>query len=283
MTDSVLIPDIAAALERGLRAKAARDPWGDSYLHCSDLGQALPEGCLRQVWLRLNGHPKNDDDLGKLWRFARGNQVHEALTPLLEEGLVGWEVVGAEIPLGEELEKLFGIERGSMDLLLWHPVLRYALVVDYKTMKTGGLLRLSSPKPENVLQVQGYMEGAELAFERACLGGVLVYVDREGQGGFKSYFVRRDRPGVEAAAEKLRELRTMEEPPPGPPPVGKKEHWRCEYRTRDGEISSCPFYKISCPGSIALAEQGKEPPPKAEVLDLMAALKASLEKKGAEA
>jgi hypothetical protein len=277
---TIEIPDLVAAAERGLRAKAARDPWGGSFLHCSDLGQGLPDGCLRQVWLRLNDHPQNDDDLGKLWRFARGNQVHEALTPLLEEGLSdGWEVVGAEIALGPELEKLFGIERGSMDLLLWHPVLRCTLVVDYKTVKTGGLLRLSSPKPENVLQVQGYTEGAELAFERSCLGGVLIYVDREGQGGFKSFFVRRDRAAVEAAAEKLRALRTMEEPPPGPPPAGKKEHWRCQYRTRDGEVSSCPFYEISCPGSLALASEGVEV---IIELDLVAALKASLEKKGAE-
>jgi hypothetical protein len=275
---TVEVPNLVAALEKGLRAKAAADPWGGQYLHCSDLGEGLPEGALRKVWHRLNNHPGNEESLGTLWRFARGNQVHEALTPLLEQGLAaqGWEVVGSEIALGEELQLLFGIERGSMDALLWHPVLRCSVVVDYKTVKTGGLARLSAPKPDNVIQVQGYMEAAEVAFERSVLGGILVYVDREGAGGFKSFFVRRDRSAVEAAAAKLLELREMTAPPPCVPPLGKKEHWKCSYRTADGEVTSCRYLGVSCPGSLALAAET----PKAETIDLMAALKASLAKEG---
>lgn len=282
MTDHIKIPDLVAAAERGLRAQAARDAWGDEFIHCSDLGQALPGGCLRKVWLRIHGHPQNPPTVGELWRFARGNQIHESLTPLLDLQ-DGWEIVGCEIPLREELMTLFGIERGTTDLLLVNHGLKAFLIVDYKSIKAGGMGRLAAPKEDAAIQAQGYVEAAGLAYVPVAppgyffLGAVVFYADREGETGFKQFFVRRDRAAVEAAAAKLRELRTLTEPPPGPPPAGKKEHWRCQYRTRDGEVSSCPFYQVSCPGSLALASEG------VEIIDLMAALKASLAEKGAEA
>lgn len=281
------LPSVVAALERSLRHGASQDSWGGEFLHCSDLGQATAGGCLRQVWLRINGHEENPPELGKLWRFARSNHIHEALTPLLAEGLgEGWRVACRELPLGEELSASFGIDKGAMDVGLLNDKERIAIVVDYKTIKTGGLLRLLGPKEEHMLQVQGYAEAWQRRLDLesrlgwpqyTVLGSLVVYVDREGQGGFREFFVARDRPAVERAAETLRGLRSMTEPPPGPPPQGKKEHWRCEYRTRDGEVSQCQFLGASCPGSMALASEAPPAePPKAKIIDLMAALKASL-------
>lgn len=293
--ETVAIPSLTSALERGLRAQAEADSWGGEHLHCSDLGQALPDGCLRQVWLRIHGHPQAPADLGKRWLFARGNQIHETLTPILGAGLVevGWRVVNREISLGDELFELFGIERGTMDVLLEHREHRACLVTDYKSIKPGGLARLSSPKEDNVLQLQGYLEATDLWLQRlngkipwTLLGGVLVYADRGGSGGFKEFFVRRDRAAVEAAARKLVALREMKEPPPGARPQGKNQSWRCQYTTRDGETVRCPYLGISCPGSLALAAEPQGSGAEVVEVDfgLMTALRASLKaspKKGA--
>lgn len=278
MTEPISIPDLAAAIERGLRAKADQDQWGGQYLHCSDLGNALPGGCLRKVWHRINDHEAQPDTVGQLWRFARGNQIHETLTPLMELE-DGWEKVGHEIPLRAELLHLFGIERGTTDLLLVNHRLKAFLVVDYKSIKAGGMGRLSAPKEDAAIQAQGYIEAAEFAYQAAypdyCfIGAVILYADREGETGFKQFFVRRDRAAVEAAAARLRELRDMEQPPPGPAPQGKKQHWKCEYRTRDGEIVSCPYLGVTCPGSLRLAAEAEFE------FDLEEALKASLSKGG---
>jgi hypothetical protein len=285
VTDHISIPDLCQAIERGLRLQSDKDPWGGAQLHCSDMGDALPGGCLRRVWLRINGAEKSPDKVGTLWMFARGNQIHETLTPLLTAGLGdGWEVVGREIPVGAELAQEFGIEAGTLDLLLLHRATWSLLVVDYKSIKVLGMARLSSPKEDNVVQVRGYSEVADKWAKRTAwgegkplstIGAIVIYADREGQGGFKGFFVRRDREMVEQAAARLRELREMKDPPPGCAPQGKNQNFRCQYRTQDGETTTCGYLDISCPGSLKLAAEQE-----LLTFDLEEALKASLAKGG---
>jgi len=234
--------NLVEALERGL--KEIPDDWDDSALHISDLGAAIEgEGCLRQVWYRINGYPRKENTPGKLWMFKQGHRIHE-LVPELLELPTGWRPFDVEIKTG-----LDGIT-GRYDLKLvktggdgpWITV-----IADFKTVRGNAFRYLDKPKPSHVAQLQGYLLSENADY------GILLYIDREGQNGFLQFRVDRDDEGTKERCEILNALRGYSHPTRLPEPnVRLRENkndwaiyvsspWFCEY---------CDYRDISCPGAV---------------------------------
>jgi hypothetical protein len=243
---------VANALGRWLAAQEARrHGWDESRLHASDLGATLDgEGCLRQVWLRLHGAEGKKDGPGKELMFEHAHRIHEMMVEVLEHLGEEWEVSKVESPI----DGLFAQEQadGRLDVLLTHRPSGVRLVYDTKTVRGAAFRWMSEveeigfpwvhAKPGHQLQVQAYARAEQAD------GGLIVYVDREGQNWLRLALVPRDDEAVEVAAAALQEAALAEE---APPVLAMKEKlvrgkralkmpWQCEW---------CQYLDISCDGA----------------------------------
>lgn len=266
-------------------------PWDGTKIHASDLGSVFSDerppgkevGCDRQIWLRLRGAATQEVGIGKLLMFDNAHRLHEMVAAYLAAGLPaqGWHVVKVEEVIEAEGD-------GRLDVLAAHfpePIMGgvgaiYQLspgaqwqgwstdpttarvvyadsvcVIDIKTVRGAAFAHLAEPKPQHMHQVQGYVRA-----EKADFGAVL-YVDREGQNGFKQFLLCRDDAEVERRWRRLQEIQAMEREPPvllpvlrvkenkGPDAIYVDEPWPCQY---------CGFRDVSCPGALppSLRERG---------------------------
>lgn len=230
------------ALERAL---SKEDSWDDTSIHASDLGSTLEgETCLRQVCLRVSGAARREQGIGEKLMFDHGHRLHAHAVSLLRAGLAdGWSVVGEEVAVNELFAARLGFAlTGRYDCALRGPD-GELVIVDFKTTRgTAMRFLINEPKPTHRLQLQAYLYATDATY------GKLLYIDREGQNGFKEFRVDRDDRAVIDAANKLRAAVESSELPPvlGPKITQLKTKtkielpWQCEY---------CRHHKVSCAGA----------------------------------
>ena len=232
------VPSLPQALDRGLRKK--KDTWGDDRVHVSDLAVAIGEKCPRQLWLRIRGAKKKELSTGQLLMFDHGHRIHERLVEVMDTALpLGWHIFHVEKGVR------IGDVTGRLDIMLKH-ALGSRVVVDFKTLRGRAFGYLEEVRPAHKLQVQSYSMAVNAD------GGLVFYVDREGQNKPKQFFVERDDAKVKWAIAETLEVAHGEQPGillpqlvisknKGPDSVKLKMPWQCEY---------CEYIDISCPGAL---------------------------------
>lgn len=235
------------ALERAL---SKDDAWDDSTIHASDLGATIEgETCLRQVWLRVRNSKAREQGIGEKLMFDHGHRLHAHAVELLRAGLdEGWTIAGVEVSCSNALTAALALPiTGTYDCLLEGPN-GERVVVDFKTTRgTAMRFLVNEPKPTHRIQIQAYMLATDASY------GKLLYIDREGQNGFKEFRVERDDDAVRAAANALNDAVYAEDPPAiiGPKITQLKTKtkielpWQCQY---------CRFHRVSCAGADVPSE-----------------------------
>ena len=245
------MPDLSGAIERALLD--IKDEWGDDKLHVSDLAVALPiteRKCPRALTLRLLGMQKRPPHLGQILMFDHGNRIHDRIVDLLRLGLEGWRVL-----LVEGVVALPGDVTGRFDTLLRSDEGK-EYIVDYKTVRGRAFRFMDGPRDSHVLQVRAYCLGADAD------GGILLYVDREGQNYVQQYEVFRNDDQVKGAIEVAQCYREWAKeyargmrfdlpsimPPKliinenkGPDSIKLSMPWQCQY---------CDYLDVSCEGAL---------------------------------
>lgn len=245
-------PILTQALEVGLTV-AEDTTRNNEVLHVTDLAVTIGEGCPRQLWLRLRGADKKSLTAGQMLMFWHGKRIHEDLTELLKAGLPReWEIIGVEVPM-----EFDGIT-GTADALIINRDTGEKLVIDYKTIRGRGFYFLPEDiaKPAHELQVQSYIYGLDKSTGFSADGGLVLYVDREGQNSFQQRYVPRNDEVVKEAITEAWLIRDAKEPPPilepivfeGKPtktkgvPVTIKQPWMCDY---------CSYQDVTCHGALS--------------------------------
>ena len=233
------IPLLTQAVEIGLQL-AEDNSRDNSVLHVTDLSVTLPnEGCPRQLWLKLKGADKKQLSAGMMLMFWHGKRIHVDLVDLLRAGLPAeWEIVGVEVPM--EFDEI----HGTADVVLKNTLTHEIIVADFKTMRGRGFYFLNDePKPAHKLQVQGYIYGLYQTQQFMPDGGLVLYVDREGQNSFQQFPVARDDNAVKEAIIEAKLIRDMPKAPDILNPVAKQTKatktkgipitvampWMCDY------------------------------------------------------
>jgi len=237
--------DLPSIVEQSLMSEP--DTWDDTRIHASDLPVAVAEQddkkCPRQLWLRLRGAEKKVRHRGELLMLKHGSDIHESIVPHIESGLPGdWCVVGREQAVEYE-----GVT-GRYDLALSEgPFYAHTYIVDFKTIRGRAFHFLDGPKPAHELQVRFYIAATNSE------GGLLLYIDREGQNYMRQFTVGRDDKQVDDAITVARAIACQPEPPSvlmpklqinankGPDSVKILMPWQCSY---------CDYIDISCPGAL---------------------------------
>lgn len=253
------LPSILDSLEHSLRSE--EDTWNPLLLHVSDLGYTIPVAdggkCARQLWLRLRGAPQRPLHRGELWMFRNASEIHIDASMLLGSGLPhvapGWRVTKVEHSLRQKAGQDLGlspdpIEAGQLDVELEGPN-GEIVILDWKTRRGGAFryLEFEGVSQRDQLQVRTYIR------KRDALGGIITYLDREGQNFGREFPVERDDAAVEAAAQAASAIATADVAPPilepyierkenkGPDSLYLKAPWPC---------SRCRFLDVSCPGAL---------------------------------
>ena len=244
------IPPLTQAVEIGLQL-ADDNSRDNSVLHVTDLAVSIGEGCPRQLWLKLKGADKKKLTAGQLLMFWHGKRIHVDLVDLLRAGLPAeWEIVGVEAPM------VFDEIHGTADVVLKNTLTHEIIVADFKTMRGRGFYFLNDePKPAHKLQVQSYGYGLDVTRQYDADGGMVLYVDREGQNAFQQFPVARDDNAVKEAIIEAKMIRDMPKAPDILNPVVKQGKatktkgipvnvvmpWMCDY---------CDYINVSCPGAL---------------------------------
>lgn len=250
------VPNLVQALDAGLRNQG--NDWDELRLHVSDLAVGLPvdDGgmCHRRLWLRLQGAEKQPLSIGKLMMFDHGHRIQERVEGLLrvglEELLDDWIII--EEPRHCKEVFLPGGVTGEYDARLEHLKEHLTLVLDYKTARGRAFGWLDKPRESHILQVQGYIRALDAD------GGLLLYIDREGQNKPIQHYVQRDDDKVIEATKVAMDIRQSSQPPPilspcikisqnkGPDSVRFEMPWQCDY---------CDYRDVSCPAALPYDER----------------------------
>ena len=244
------IPPLTQAVEIGLQL-AEDNSRDNSVLHVTDLAVTIGEGCPRQLWLKLKGADKKQLSAGMLLMFWHGKRIHVDLVDLLRAGLpTEWEIVGVEVPM--EFDEI----HGTADVVLENVSTYEIVVADFKTMRGRGFYFLKDEaKPAHKLQVQAYIHGLHKTQKFMPDGGMVLYVDREGQNAMQQFPVERDDNAVKEAIIEAKLIRDMPKAPDILNPVAKQGKptktkgtpvtvampWMCDY---------CDYCDISCTGAL---------------------------------
>ena len=244
------IPPLTQAVEIGLQL-AEDNSRDNSVLHVTDLAVTIGEGCPRQLWLKLKGADKKQLSAGMLLMFWHGKRIHVDLIDLLRKGLPAeWEIIGVEVPM--EFDEI----HGTADVVIENVSTHEIAVVDFKTMRGRGFYFLNDEaKPAHKLQVQSYCYGLGKLGLYNPDGGMVLYVDREGQNAMQQFSVERDDNAVNEAIVAAKLIRDMPKAPDILNPVVKQGKptktkgipitvvmpWMCDY---------CDYINVSCPGAL---------------------------------
>lgn len=262
--------DLAEVLEAALLADY--NTWDkNGKIYATDLGVALgPEhaGCSRAFYEKCRNAPRKKPTVGNILMFKVGDLVHEYMTKLLTAALpqYGWRVVAVE-----ERTQAFGVS-GRLDMEIEHIETGARIVVDFKTKRGAAFGFLNEAKPENVLQVQFYEA------VRNAIGGILLYIDREGQNFVRQFEVPRSDRRPEEAARRLTAIRDSLDPPDplaprlkrvvnkGPDSLYLNLPWQVEWcdlkdcpcRKNCGPVPSGICAKISKKGVVTMSEGAEQ-------------------------
>ncbi len=243
--------DLITALQVGLQKKEEqRHAWDKSAIHVTDLAITLggDDGtCPLAVWMRLRGYARKPETLGKMLMFDNAHSLHERTAELLKLGLPAdeWVVESIEESVGKHLPRRM---KGRLDVKLRHIHTGVVLVVDIKTVRGSAFNFLKEPKRAHVLQVQTYCMAVN------AHGGLIVYVDREGQNAAVQFPVpRNDKRVIDAMARTHRILDADTPPDVLRPVVSRRSNktrpdsvelsmpWQCRY---------CDLLDVSCRGAL---------------------------------
>ena len=210
--------------------------------HISDLGKAIEgEGCLRQLYLRLTGAEQKEHGIGKLLMFSHGNKIHETINQLLRNTNFG--IISTERACKFEVDG--NVFYGRYDVKIKEDNNKLA-IVDYKTIRGNAFNYLNEAKSSHIAQIRGYLMATNID------KGYIVYIDREGQNGFRLFPVFRNDEEIKQLARKCivakekimdilepkylkKELKTKTN-------FYIKNPWQCSY---------CDYYGITCEGAIS--------------------------------
>jgi len=245
---AIPVPNLTNALERTLRSK--EDSWQDRKIHASDLGVGvdIADGgtCHRQFYLRLKGAEKKEPTLGQLLMWDHGKRIEERIRRLIIEGGLGdkWQLLD-EKDEDRIVELPYGII-GEYDGKVVHKD-GWVLMLDYKTSRGRAFRFLDTPKGGHVPQVRGYTMAEDAD------GGILWYIDREGQNRPVEFFVSRDDVEVEECISVAMSVAKADKIPPVLDPklstkenkksiaVLAQEPWQCSY---------CDYVDVACSGAL---------------------------------
>lgn len=138
---------------------------------------SLLGGCIRAHWYSANGVPPSEpftDDTLRV--FAMGNAVGNFLVDALTEAY--GDRIQFEVPVESEKENF----SGNIDALLQ---LEDGLaVLEFKSIKHGGFVRLNGAKPEHATQVASYARIIQEEYNSVGLDAMFVeawviYVDKD--------------------------------------------------------------------------------------------------------
>lgn len=138
---------------------------------------SLLGGCMRAHWYSANGVPPSEPFTPETLRvFAMGNAVGNFLQDVLKEKY--GDAIRFEVPI--ELEK--DNFSGNIDALITHPDDQYS-VLEFKSIKNGGFVRLKEAKPEHATQVASYAmalkQAADAAGEAFDADAWVIYVNKD--------------------------------------------------------------------------------------------------------
>ena len=138
---------------------------------------SLLGGCIRAHWYSANGVPPSEpftDDTLRV--FAMGNAVGNFLVDALTEAY--GDRIQFEVPVESEKENF----SGNIDALL--QLEDGIAVLEFKSIKHGGFVRLNGPKPEHATQVASYARILQDEYNSVGLDAMFVeawviYVDKD--------------------------------------------------------------------------------------------------------
>ena len=238
-------PYLPRAIEEGLSQE--KDTWGEDRIHVSDLAVTLDgndKKCPREFWMRLRGYKKKPLTPGKKLMFDHGNRIHERIADVITSGLEEqWEIIGIESPV---IFREFNIT-GTTDFVIRNIYTEEIFIVDFKTVRGRAFYHLDDAKESHKLQVQSY------AYGKDADGGLVLYIDREGQNAQMQFPVERNDEKVKRAIEETLQIAQQEKIPPkldytiqinenkGPDSIKVCEPWQCQY---------CDYKDVSCDGAL---------------------------------
>jgi hypothetical protein len=159
----------------------------------SSLGKTLPSGmCLHPCVTDYKPGPVSE---GFKVMINHSNLLHVAYEAMLRHRLMQFEV---KTELGTTIHFKDGAPpmAGTADIVVYDKDAPIA-VYDIKTVRGNAFNYGNLLKDGHVLQLQAYMMGFDV------LRGALIYIDREGQNGFRTFPIERDDAAVERAAQYL--------------------------------------------------------------------------------
>lgn len=235
------LPDLYAILKDYFEDQPQQSP----RLRPSSLGIALdsPDSqCALSWWGQMQGLEVREVAPGEAMMFDHGHRLHERMADLLTELLpqYGWFVVAVE-----QKVRCYSYP-GTLDLLIEHARTGYRLVVDFKTKRANAFKYLDKAKEDNVVQVEFYIEAAKAD------GGMLLYIDREGQNFVKTFYVPPNPARVEDLIAKAEAFLDPKQYPEGPPALGLKIERRINkgpdsvYLKRPWQMDWCKLQDCLC-------------------------------------
>jgi hypothetical protein len=184
---------------------------------------SLLGGCVRAHWYSANGVPPSEpftDDTLKV--FAMGNAVGDFLVSALTEAY--GDRIKFEVPVESEEENF----SGNIDALL--EVDGGIAVLEFKSIKHGGFVRLNGAKPEHATQVASYARIIQEDYNRVGLEAMVIeawviYVDKDNYS-ILEYEVDVERWGTRAKRV-LNVLNSYGDRVPPRLPGADKRKWPC--------------------------------------------------------
>ncbi|MCK9479876.1 MAG: PD-(D/E)XK nuclease family protein [Firmicutes bacterium] len=225
----------ATALKQGLtREEKIRDKF-----YITDIGKAC-DGCMRCLYLDFQHAPKADLGVGKLLMFEHGNRIHDTINEFLLQSELFKNVIAEQRC---ELNIDGHVFSGRYDCKA--EVEGKEVIIDYKTVRGAAFQHLDEPKESHAAQVMAYLMALNL-YE-----GHVVYIDREGQNGFRIFGIGRDDEYVISLARKC--IKAKETQANILKPIYKKEELKTKinyYVSCPWQCSYCDYYGISCDGAM---------------------------------
>jgi len=227
--------NIHEMLEKGI-PKLKDHEWDKDKLHISDLGTVI-DGCPRQLWLRLHGAKERPLHLGELLMFDAGQRIHDRMVEALKLG-------GCDVIDSEKETELDGLT-GRYDIKIRDG--KQIIIGDFKTVRGAAFGHLTEPKPSNVLQVLGYLK-AENADK-----GMLIYIDREGQNGIRTFEIERCDEAIDEAVKTLKNIQNGDEPPILKPilDIVERKQFSTLYVKQPWNCNYCKYCDVSCQGALS--------------------------------
>lgn len=209
LVENMLRDEIGRQYDSGQKERGAFDPM--DFYRPSALGKTLSDGmCL---WPCVTEHPEKGTSTGFEMMINHSNLLHVAYANMLKHRL-HWYTVHIEAAVTIPMEAGLPDMTGHADLVLQGKgTSEYKAVYDFKTVRSNAFKYGDLVKDGHVLQVQAYMKGFDVK------KGGLIYIDREGQNGYRFHPVERDDAAVVRAARRLYDVLTQSAVPEYKEPV----------------------------------------------------------------